>query len=132
MHAIDCSLYLELIRSIERSESMPVGTFELVDSVTAWCREHGVPENHPDRIAKALTRNPDLSPLILVKSHISASQVEGVLKYMRDSGYGDVADAIRDEQHFFAVLCYHEIAHLKNPLFGEEDCDRWALNKTNA
>jgi len=119
-----------MIRSIEKSESLPDGTIELVDSVTDWCHANGVPEKHPDRIAKSLTKNPDLSPLILIKKEISPAQSDSVLGYMREVGYGDVADSIVDERHFLQVLCFHEIAHLKNPSFGEEDCDRWALKKS--
>src|ERR671915_42110 len=97
---------------------------EVVHSIQAWCKEHGLDEDNPSRTGKTVRNLATGRHCILLPEVITPEMASSVRYAMEFRGFADAVERLADPFTFLRHLVLHEIAHGLDETRNEQDCDR--------
>jgi hypothetical protein len=125
---IDTEVYLADLRGLAARYEVSADV-TAVPSIQDWCRERSIVEENPSRAGRTLRNNMTGRYLILLACPVTGQMVSSIVTAMDLRGFGIEATALSDPDSFMTHLMLHEIAHARDELLSEVDCDRWAFEQ---
>ena len=121
--------HVPLLHQMLGDYGLPPTSLEIVPSVQAWCREHGIPERNPFRTAKCLCRSADGACHIVMAAEISDDQISGGKSGMERQGFAEEVRALGTDRAYLVHLMLHEIGCHVLRTTEQRPRDEWAFSE---
>jgi hypothetical protein len=124
---IRVSDHLESIAALLAKHGLPPDTVQVVASVKAWCKDHGVEERNPSRAAKCFV-SPDRC-LIVVRDEQSDQMIRSAKERMELDDFEVEVSHLDTDAKYLEHLMLHEIACFELQCTEQKPRDRWAFEQ---
>jgi hypothetical protein len=129
---INVRKYRDVIVSIVNSFPETIEKFEIVPSISDWCRLNEIEDkNHsPFTAGMCLCNRKTKKYLILLVTKVLKDQKQSILDRIILGGSNTIDVALlKDDELFIRHLVFHECAHALFSDFEDPECDAWAFEQ---